>query len=272
MKLLTLNTHSLAEKNYIFKREKFEKEILQFRPDVMALQEVNQSRNQKDIFVPEKGTVPGKIPLREDNHAAVVANNLAKAGLSYYWIWFPFKIGYNRYDEGIAVFSRRPFSQWEIIRLSESGSYYDYRTRYALGICVDGIWYYSVHTGRWHDREEHFERQWSRLAAGVEGKDNVWLLGDFNSPAEEPGTGYDRMREDGWQDAFLMAEKRRGNTTVLGAIDGWADKEESMRIDYIWSNYPAAILRAETVFDGKKGGVISDHYGILVETKSDKNV
>ena len=42
MKLLTLNTHSLEEKDYEKKLKIFTEEILKEKPDVIALQEVNQ--------------------------------------------------------------------------------------------------------------------------------------------------------------------------------------------------------------------------------------
>ena len=45
MKLLTLNTHSLQEENYPQKLEQFVETICQEKPDIIALQEVNQSIN-----------------------------------------------------------------------------------------------------------------------------------------------------------------------------------------------------------------------------------
>ena len=43
MKILTLNTHSLQEENYHQKLAWFVEQILRKRPDLIALQEVNQS-------------------------------------------------------------------------------------------------------------------------------------------------------------------------------------------------------------------------------------
>ena len=43
MKILTLNTHSLVEENYRVKTEIFIDTVLRERPDVIALQEVNQT-------------------------------------------------------------------------------------------------------------------------------------------------------------------------------------------------------------------------------------
>ena len=47
IKLLTLNTHSLIENNYKTKLKIFTDAILQEKPDIIALQEVNQTiKNQ----------------------------------------------------------------------------------------------------------------------------------------------------------------------------------------------------------------------------------
>ena len=43
MKFMTLNTHSLVENNYTQKKEQFIKMLEKEQPDIVALQEVNQS-------------------------------------------------------------------------------------------------------------------------------------------------------------------------------------------------------------------------------------
>ena len=43
MKLMTLNTHSLVESSYEEKKEKFIEMLAIEQPDVVALQEVNQT-------------------------------------------------------------------------------------------------------------------------------------------------------------------------------------------------------------------------------------
>ncbi len=152
MKLLTLNTHSLMETDFERKRKSFVQAILKEKPDIMALQEVNQSRPAHAVSVPPEGCVAApSISLRSDNYAYRIAKSLREGGLNYQWVWLPMKIGSDRFDEGIAVFSRTPVKQWQKVRLSDSQSYENFRTRYALGICTGEVWYYSVHTGRWQD-------------------------------------------------------------------------------------------------------------------------
>lgn len=47
MKIMTLNTHSLAEPEYESKLAAFAGSLVQIKPDIIALQEVNQSRSAR---------------------------------------------------------------------------------------------------------------------------------------------------------------------------------------------------------------------------------
>lgn len=126
MKLLTLNTHSLIEPEYEAKREIFVEFIAKEQPDVFALQEVNQTAAAPELKAVPAGytSCPGNtVPLKADNHAAAVARMLEQKGVCYHWSWLPAKIGYDRYDEGMAVFSRAPITQTENLLLSRSNDY-----------------------------------------------------------------------------------------------------------------------------------------------------
>ena len=90
---------------------------------------------------------------------------LEEAGCAYHWSWLPAKIGYDRYDEGMAVFSRAPITAAENLLLSQINDYNNWKTRRALGICAGDVWYYAVHLGWWKDEEEPFADQWNILAA-----------------------------------------------------------------------------------------------------------
>ena len=50
MKLLTLNTHSLVEENYSEKLSIFVKAVAEIKPDIIALQEVNQPKDEAEIW------------------------------------------------------------------------------------------------------------------------------------------------------------------------------------------------------------------------------
>lgn len=81
MKLLTLNCHSLEEPGYEEKLSLFCMAVSREQPDVIALQEVNQTRAAKAAdparvsrfgYVPSTGGMAA-IPIRSDNHALRVS-------------------------------------------------------------------------------------------------------------------------------------------------------------------------------------------------------
>lgn len=272
MKLLTLNTHSLAEENYKAKTEIFIEAVLREKPDIIALQEVNQT-----IAEPSAGETPaGYVPcgegvrIRRDNHALRVGEGLRKQDLEYSWTWLPLKKGYGKFDEGVALFSLEPVLETSVILISGSDDYNDWKTRKALGIKTRDGWFFSVHAGWWGDKDDPFSKQWERLLAALPKNERVWLMGDLNNPAEVRGEGYDLILSRGWQDCYAAAAQKGGGITVPGAIDGWRDKsgaDGGMRIDLILCNERVRIDSCRTVFNGEEEPVVSDHFGVLAETR-----
>ena len=207
MKLITLNTHSLAEPDYENKLKLFARAVLRETPDVIALQEVNQSVDEEPVGTEqlrecgftqcrevelESGEAAGRgpdgcgemrkigagdckgqaehgvgdwggnVPVRADNHAFRLAGLLAEGGMPCFWTWVPAKIGYGRYDEGTALFSRRPIAQARWFYLTGTRDYNNWKTRKALEICVEESGrqrrFFSLHMGWWGDEEEPFAR------------------------------------------------------------------------------------------------------------------
>lgn len=270
MKVLTLNTHSLVEENYKAKTGIFIETVLREKPDIIALQEVNQTIAEPAAEKVAAGYVPcaENVTVRRDNHALTVAEALQKQGLEYNWTWLPLKKGYDKFDEGIAVFSLEPMLETSVIQISRADDHSDWKTRKALGAKTCGGWFYSVHTGRWEDKDDPFSKQWERLSAALPENERVWLMGDFNNPAEVRGEGYDLMLSYGWQDCCAAAETKDSGITVPGAIDGWRDKPDAdggMRIDLILCNERVKIRSCRTVFSGAEEPVVSDHFGVLAE-------
>ena len=214
-----------------------------------------------------------RIPmsLQEVNQtAAAVARMLEEAGCAYHWSWLPAKIGYDRYDEGMAVFSRAPITAAENLLLSQINDYNNWKTRRALGICAGDVWYYAVHLGWWKDEEEPFADQWNILAAAAGAKPLAFLLGDFNSEADVRGEGYDLILRSGWQDTYRLARQRDDGYTVVQAIDGWRDAPDAAakkRIDQIWCSQAVPVHSSRVVFGGKQEPRVSDHAGVLIEVE-----
>jgi len=279
MKLLTLNTHSLQEENQQRKLREFVRAVLEERPRVIALQEVSQTMSAAEAgeeLLEGMVPVPGKrVPLRRDNYAARAARCLLKEGVRCSWVWLPVKVGYGKYDEGVALFVLGgEIDRVDSFPISSCRRYADWKTRKILGVRLRGQddWFYTVHMGWWEDETEPFREQWARLEEGLSLKKTlgpVWLMGDFNSPAHVRGEGYDHIRGMGWQDTYLLAKEKDDGVTVEGVIDGWRDGTAApgMRIDHIWCSRPVKVLRSCVRFDGKKDPRVSDHYGILVETE-----
>lgn len=282
MKLMTLNTHSLQEPDYTKKLEQFVRTVCQEQPDVIALQEVNQTASApaaEDALLTGLFPCPqNHLPIRQDNHAAHAARLLRQAGLECSWTCMPVKTGYGIYDEGLAFLClSRKITAARSFYISGCTDYQNWKTRRALGIRTSGCedWFYTVHTGWWQDEEEPFKDQWKRLDAALEHhkqRHTIWLSGDFNSPAGLRGEGFDLILADGWHDTRqLAAHKDESGITVKGCIDGWRGDDHQppasgMRLDYIWCSRPAPVKSSRVIFNGMCEPEVSDHYGVMIET------
>lgn len=272
MKLLTLNTHSLVEENYSEKLEAFVLTIAKEKPDIIALQEVNQTILSEKVSEPLIAYVPCSdgVVIRNDNHIYKIVNMLRSLGIEYDWTWLPLKKGYDKYDEGIALMSRSKILETEVIPISKVDDYNNWKTRKIIGIRTESAaedWFFSVHYGWWDDKEEAFQEQWKRTLSSVKKYQKVWLLGDFNSPAQIRNEGYDMIKKDGWYDTYVLAKEKDSGNTVENVIDGWKDKLHSatgMRIDQIWCSKEVKIASSKVIFNGKNQKIVSDHYGIVV--------
>jgi len=253
MKLLTINTHSIVERNYKNKLNIFVDAIAKIKPDIIAMQEVNQVKLTSKY-----------------NHAKEVVTRLEKLGIKYYYKWLPIKLGYGMFDEGIAILSIWPIEKITDYFISDVKDYGNWKTRKVLGVKVKDMWFYSVHMGWWNDKDEPFINQWNKLTDNIDMNNKIWLLGDFNSEAGVIGEGYDLVCSSGFYDSYKLAKHKDDGITVGKKIDGWKHSDvEGMRIDYIFSNYKANVLSSTVVFNGENYDIVSDHYGVLIEVMED---
>ena len=285
MKLITLNTHSLVEPDYAAKTRKFAQVILKEQPDIVALQEVNQSQNAS--VIPDV-MLPGYVrcsdfdrQIRSDNHALILAEILRGMDCYYHWTWISAKTGYGKYDERMALLTRKPVVRVRQHLISRTDDYENWKTRKMLGVQIDGCedWFFTVHMGWWNDEEEPFKGQWDcmeNLFRDYRKEDSaIWLMGDFNSPDNVRDQGYDLVTGSGWKDSWKAAAEKDEGFTVEKEIDGWRDsdtgkaeqKTDRMRLDYIFSSEKREILTSEVICNGKKYPIVSDHCGVMITVK-----
>ena len=157
MKLLTFNTHSLVEGRGEEQISVLADAILSEGFDVVALQEVNQPKDRAPI---SEGA-----SVKQGNFAAEVIEKLGEAGEKYHFSYLPIKLGYEKYDEGLAFLCRAPIIETRSILLSKPRSYIDWKKRMALGIRCEGSdeWFWNLHMSWWEDADEPFGAQWVRL-------------------------------------------------------------------------------------------------------------
>lgn len=262
MKLLTLNTHSLHSKNNLANCQVLCDFIEKELPDIVALQEVNQEVGEK-ISTTVSGYIPaGDVPLKDGNFAHFLQENLMAKKLCYEFSWLGMKQGYGRFDEGLAIFSRNSLKEVTNMLLTDTANYFNFKKRMALIAETDTGVFVNCHLGWEDDGEEEYNKQIARLISCNNFKKDVFLMGDFNITPDS--NSYETIMSSGFYDTFSLAEKKIGEVTVSGKIDGWEKNTQDKRIDYIFANKKIPVKESRVVFSGKSHPVISDHFGVMI--------
>lgn len=202
----------------------------------------------------------GEYAIKSDNHALRVINILENKGVFYHWCWLPVKIGYDKYDEGLAIFSKFPISDIRQINLCDCDDYTNWKNRKALLVKIDKVGYVcNVHMGWWQDETHSFKGQFNILQNALP-DEKIWLMGDFNCPDTKRDEGYDMVVKNGWNDIFRQVSLDNGYT-VPGSIDGWKGCAPK-RIDYIFCNRNVPVNKCDVCFDSIR---VSDHFGVVAD-------
>lgn len=269
-KFLTLNTHSWLEEDALTRLKTLGDKILSEGFDVIALQEINQLIDSKDITKPDTyADVTNIHALHEDNYALKLVEYLASKGVKYYFAWAYNHIGYDKYYEGVALLSKEPFTVVQKVRTSKIDDEHDYHTRYALigQTSVDGrkMTAVSGHFSWWEngflDEWENIEEKLSELGAPYV------IMGDFNNPVDSKGHERVLVSPLGLVDSHQVAESVRGKATIEKEIDGWEGNDSELKIDFIFLSKTFEVLESKIVFDGNDGAKISDHFGVACTTR-----
>ncbi|MCA0149954.1 endonuclease/exonuclease/phosphatase family protein [Rossellomorea vietnamensis] len=259
MKLLTLNCHSWQEDNQLDKISILADDIAEESYDVIALQEVSQ--------LIESEIVHGLV--KKDNFALVLLGELDKRGVTdYTLVWDFAHIGYDVYEEGVAILTKHPIVEEHRFFVSKSHDQSYWKTRKIVGATISyhdkPLTFYSCHLGWWTDEEEPFKYQVDSLMEQVTPESPFFLMGDFNNNALVRDEGYDYLLSKGLTDTFGEALERDSGITVRGNIAGWDENTVDLRLDLILSSTKIDVTSSEVIFNDGNKPVVSDHFGVEV--------
>ncbi|WP_108668786.1 endonuclease/exonuclease/phosphatase family protein [Peribacillus acanthi] len=259
MKLLTLNCHSWQEENQLDKIRTIASGITEKRYDVIALQEVSQLQSEP--------LVQGQV--RRNNFVLALLQELEKLGeTSYSYTWDYAHLGFEVYEEGLAILTRHPIKDKKSFFVSKGQDTNYWKTRKIVGSTIEikgkPIHFYSCHLGWWMDEEEPFQYQADRLFELVNNDGLYFLLGDFNNNANLRGEGYDYLVKQGLFDTYQLARSKDDGVTVKGKIAGWDHNKQDLRLDLILANQAVKVSESKVIFNGTNYPVVSDHYGVEV--------
>jgi maltose 6'-phosphate phosphatase len=262
MKLLTLNCHSWQEENQLEKMKCLAQTIKQKSYDVIALQEVSQSIKAPYVY----------NNIKYDNFAFVLLQELKKIGVTdYTFIWDFSHIGYDVYEEGLAILTKHPIIEDFSFFVSNSTDTNYWKTRKIVGAKIryhdSALSFYSCHLGWWHDEEEPFQKQADLLLQHVKQEELFFLMGDFNNNAFIKGEGYDYLMSQGLYDTYHLAKEKDDGVTVKGKIAGWDNNRHDLRLDLILTNQPVTVKYSNVIFNAKNKPIISDHFGVEIEVE-----
>ncbi|MEG0255632.1 endonuclease/exonuclease/phosphatase family protein [Vagococcus sp.] len=273
MKFVSLNTHSWMEEDALNKLKETADFLINQDIDVIALQEINQRIDAEEIgsdsfYCAIEGQ---QINVKKDNYARELVLYLREKGYNYYWSWACSHIGYDIYDEGSAILSKQPFEA-ESLLVSPMDDPTDYHTRQLVLAHFKNeevpLTVASCHFSWWsEDKQEGFYYEWEQLLSRLSQLPHhqVMLFGDFNAPAHIKDEGYSLVTET-FTDVFELATKKEGSFTVDENIDGWADNKEKLRIDFGFVLKSMNVLSYQVIFNDIMGSIVSDHFGIMIET------
>ena len=273
MRFLTLNTHSWCEIHQIAKIRTLAKFIIEQQVDVIALQEVNQLTSTPVVEHPLHFRGGAGIPVREDNYALLLVRALEALGARYEWTLTETHLGWERYDECVAVLSRLPIRGIKPINMSPDYTYFQVQRRAAQATLIETetgtFWCATTHMSWWDfDGEPLFAQEYAHLSqelAECARTAPVLLGGDFNSAAHLSNEGYALVASSGMVDTRSLAEHTDGENTVHREIAGWEGSTDAKRIDFVFADRLVDVVSHAVVFRDNSPEAISDHSGLLLE-------
>lgn len=260
MKLLTLNCHSWQEEEQLEKIKYLAEVIKEKSYDVISLQEVSQSIDAEILY----------DNIKKDNFVHLLLEELKNLGCEdYNFYWDYSHIGYDVYEEGLALITKHPILEKQSFFISKGKDLNYWKTRKIVRLKINyegnNINFYSCHLGWWQDEEETFKYQADKLIEHTDENTLAFFMGDFNNNAFLLGEGYSYLMDLGLKDCYNLAQSKDCGVTVQGEIAGWDNNIEDLRLDLILSNTSVNVKSCNVIFNDKNKNIISDHFGVEVE-------
>lgn len=262
MKILTLNVHcgkELANPNvYNAFLHKIKKEEI----DLLLLQEVTQSLSAPIV------SNHYQEAIREDNFAHKLSEDLSREDNTWDYFYSASHIGFDVFEEGLAIISRLPFHTLKVDYVSRSQSMEFWKSRKVISIRLNDypITIATGHFGWQEDDEEPFEEQWKRTLSILD--ENTLIGGDFNN--EPASKSYQQIIESGFTD---LHESNDDNATFYADVSQASIEKDNVGkcIDYLFTNSDKIKVKASKRIFAKDIDAlrVSDHCGILIDVEVD---
>ncbi|KRL02453.1 endonuclease exonuclease phosphatase family protein [Liquorilactobacillus capillatus DSM 19910] len=224
---------------------------------------VTQSKLQQLHFMAAE---KGEDTVRISNFAFLLQRELQKIKISFSWTWVATHVTSKNVTEGLAIFSKVPFTAVRAKLLTEEITYREQQCRKGLAAYLeDGRILANVHFSRQY---EQFLLEWNKMTMWLKTikKNNpLFLMGAFNIDAESNIAGYKKICES-FQDTYATALSRGDGLTIRGAVNGWQDNQIGKRTDYILASPAQPIISSRIYFEGDLTPRISSHAGVVIET------
>ena len=207
------------------------------------------------------------------DYALLLVRALEALGARYEWTLTETHLGWERYDECVAILSRLPIRGIKPINMSPGYGYHQVQRRAAQATLIETetgtFWCATTHMSWWDfDGEPLFAQEYAHLSqelAECARTAPVLLGGDFNSAAHLSNEGYALVTSSGMVDTRSLAEHTDGENTVHREIAGWEGSTDAKRIDFVFADRLVDVVSHAVVFRDNSPEAISDHSGLLLE-------
>ncbi len=244
MKIISLNLHCLMESNQDIKLKRVAKFIKDNYIDVCLFQEVAQHKDMKIIY----------DNIKEGCNLEFILKELP----DYSFYFQAKKLGFEVFEEGLAILTKNKMTNTGYVYLSKSTDYNNWLTRIALYSSYQGVTFYNIHLG-WTCGDETYENQVDKLSLMALNQDNlVFILGDYNCCMYSDQYNYFKNK------GFISIGEKFIDPVLNPTFNFELDNKQTLNrvIDHVFVNKDVIIKEYKVLFSDNP---VSDHNMIYLE-------